>query len=121
MTARTVLVVDDSLVARMLTRHLIETARPGWTVVEATCGEDALALVAGAAPDCILLDVNMPGIGGLEAARRLREVAPLVPVALLTANIQDAIRQRAGELGVGFMSKPAAQAELVAFLDGVAA
>lgn len=118
MSAKTVLLVDDSRVARMMTRKLIEVGRPGWTVVEAACGEDALEALPAAKPDYVVLDVNMPGIGGIETARRIRALAPDLPVTLLTANIQDPVRHQAEEMGVGFLSKPVRDDALLAFLDG---
>ncbi|MGE5503822.1 MAG: response regulator [Actinomycetota bacterium] len=116
----TVLVVDDSRVARMMTRHAIESVGPGWTVAEATSGEEALALAAANAPRAALLDVNMPGINGIETARRLRQALPQVAISLLTANIQDPIRQHAEEMGIGFMTKPIHADQLKAFLDAAA-
>jgi len=116
MGAKTVLLVDDSRVARMMTRRVIEVKRPGWQVVEAASGEEALELVHTAKPDFVILDVNMPGMGGLEAARRLKELQPGLSVTLLTANIQDPVRVQAEGMGVGFLTKPVRDTELLAFL-----
>lgn len=118
MAVKTVLLVDDSRVARMMTRHLIEQAHAGWTIAEAACGEDAIALVPTANPDFVVLDVNMPGIGGLETARRLKESFPNLPITLLTANIQEPLRLQAQALDVGFLSKPVQVGALLAFLAG---
>lgn len=118
MSKKTVLLVDDSRVARMMTRKVIEHGRPGWMVVEAATGEEALAQLPEVEPDCVVLDVNMPGIGGLETAKRMRVLAPAVRITLLTANIQDPIRHQAEELGVGFLTKPVRDDALLAFLDG---
>ncbi len=118
MSGKTVLLVDDSRVARMMTRKVIEHGRPDWTVLEAASGEDALAVVAERAPDSVVLDVNMPGIGGMETARRLRVLAPELHITLLTANIQDPVRHQAEEIGVGFLTKPVRDEALLAFLDG---
>lgn len=116
MSGKTVLLVDDSRVARMMTRKVIEVNRPGWTVVEAATGEEALDQIAQARPDFVVLDVNMPGIGGLETARRIRALRPYLPITLLTANIQDPVRAQAVDLQVGFLTKPLRDAELLAFL-----
>lgn len=118
MSGKTVLLVDDSRVARMMTRKVIEHGRPGWTVVEAATGEEALALMPEVEPDYVVLDVNMPGIGGLETARRMCVLAPAVPITLLTANIQDPVRHQAEDLGVGFLTKPVRDEALLAFLGG---
>jgi CheY-like chemotaxis protein len=116
MTAKTVLLVDDSRVARMMTRKLIEHGRPGWTVVEADNGTDGVTRFKELRPDFVLMDVNMPGIDGVEAARQIKEAAPDAVVSLLTANIQAPVRQRAEEIGVGFIAKPATEDALMAFL-----
>jgi len=114
---KTVLLVDDSRVARMMTRRMIETDRPGWEIVEAATGEEALEVYSRVLPDFVILDVNMPGMGGLEAAKRLKEVYPQSVITLLTANIQDPVRDQADSLGVGFLSKPVRGDVLMAFLS----
>ena len=113
---KTVMLVDDSRVARMMTRRMIETERPGWQVVEAATGEEALDLYSRVLPDFVIMDVNMPGMGGLEATRRLRAVYPRAVITLLTANIQDPVRDQAEDMGVGFISKPVRGDVLMAFL-----
>lgn len=118
MGAKTVLLVDDSRVARMMTRKVIESAHPDWTVVEAGTGEEAIDQVVDHNPDFIVLDVNMPGMGGMETARRLREAGITAAITLLTANIQDPVRQQAEAMGVGFLNKPVREDLLLAFLDG---
>lgn len=114
---KTVMLVDDSRVARMMTRKMIETDRPGWQVVEAATGEEALELYSRVLPDFVVMDVNMPGMGGLEATRRLKAVYPQAVVTLLTANIQDPVRDQAESMGVGFIAKPVRGDVLMAFLS----
>ena len=114
----TVLLVDDSRVARMMTRKVILAERPGWTVVEAACGEEALEIYPQVNPDFVIMDVNMPGMGGMEAARRLGMATPPAAIALLTANIQTPVRMQAENMGVGFIAKPARAETLLAFLSG---
>jgi len=118
MADKMVLVVDDSRVARMMTRAAIAKLHPSWPVIEAASGEEALTAIALDRPDYILLDVNMPGMGGLETARHLRHRCPSAAISLLTANIQDPIRLQAEELGVGFMAKPLNDEALARFLAG---
>ena len=116
MSTRTVLLVDDSRVARMLTRAIVERAYPDWTVIEAADGEHALEAAGDIRPDFVVVDVNMPGIGGLETARRLRAMMPGCAITLLTANIQEPVRQQAAALGIGFLPKPVDEAAMRAFL-----
>lgn len=117
MTAKTVLLVDDSRVARMMTRRIIATAHPAWTIVEAESGEDAIEKFAAIHPDFIILDVNMPGMGGLEAAKILRATGTAARITLLTANIQEPVRLQADVIGIGFLTKPVRDELLLAFLS----
>jgi CheY-like chemotaxis protein len=105
-TARTVLIVDDSRVSRLVARQYILALHADWTVVEAANGEEALAKAPDVHPQLVLMDVNMPGMGGLACAEKLRALLPDAHISLLTANVQDATRARASEIGVGFMEKP---------------
>lgn len=116
MTSPTVLLVDDSRVARLMTRSVIEAARPGWSILEAATGAEALEMAAGATVDFVLMDVNMPGMSGLEAARLFRQRFPATPVSLLTANIQDSVRDEAARLGISYIAKPLRNELLIAFL-----
>lgn len=115
----TVLVVDDSRVSRMMARQFILSARPGWSVEDAATGEEALEKVKTVSPSLILVDVNMPGIGGLAAAEQLRALCPQAHISLVTANVQNAIRNRAAELGIGFMEKPITEARLHALIEAL--
>ena len=107
MTRKTLLIVDDSKVSRMMIRGRVQQIEPGWEVLEAGTGDEALTLIADRAPDYITMDVNMPGLTGFEAISRLRTMGCTARVAMLTANIQEASRARAAELQVHFVQKPA--------------
>lgn len=115
----TVLVVDDSRVSRMMARQFILSARPGWTVEDAATGEEALEKVKSIRPKLILIDVNMPGIGGMAAAEQLRGLCPDAHISLVTANVQNATRNRANELGIGFMEKPITEARIHALIGAL--
>ena len=108
----TILIVDDSRVSRLLSRQFILAYRPDWKIEEAATGEEALDKLDSVSPDLILLDVNMPGMGGLAAVEKLRVKQPSVNITLMTANVQDATRNRARELGVGFAEKPITEARI---------
>ncbi|KIF80933.1 response regulator transcription factor [Noviherbaspirillum autotrophicum] len=102
----TVLVVDDSRVSRMLSRQFILQKHSDWTIAEAASGEEAIDKLQSVTPDLVLLDLNMPGMGGLAAVEKIQEKCPTARITLLTANVQDAIRERAAALGIGFAEKP---------------
>lgn len=105
-TTPTVLIVDDSRVSRLVARQYILALHADWNVVEAGTGEEALAKAPEVRPQLVLMDVNMPGMGGIACAEQLRALLPDAHISLLTANVQDATRNRASEIGVGFMEKP---------------
>lgn len=102
----TVLIVDDSRLARDMVTNVIKTLKPDWTVIAATGGEDALGKVEGDGPVLAIVDYNMPGMDGLTLAERLRERFLMLPIAILTANVQDTLRRRAEDLGCWFLTKP---------------
>ena len=104
--AKTILIVDDSRVSRMMIRSFVLEKHPDWVMVEAVSGEDALEKIRTVAPHLITLDINMPGMGGFAAAEALRKECPDARIVLLTGNIQDGSRRRAEALGVGFVEKP---------------
>ena len=118
-TTKTVLVVDDSRVSRLMARQFILSKQPDWTVIEAATGEDALIQASGLSPLLILIDVNMPGMGGLAAAEQLRATCPGTHISLVTANVQYATRNRANELGIGFMEKPITEARIHSLLSAL--
>ena len=111
------LIVDDSRMSRMLIKAIITDNRPDWRVMEATTGDQAVALVDEHQPDFISMDVNMPGINGLEAAGRIRIRHPDIRIALCTANIQESTRDAAAKVGLCFVAKPITQQSIAAAID----
>lgn len=111
------MIVDDSNVSRLMIRGRFALLQPDWEVIEAASGDEAVALVASAKPDFITMDVNMPGISGFEAAEMIRKEHPQVRIAILTANIQGASREKAQQLEVKFVQKPATQAAIQQAID----
>ncbi|HJV85846.1 MAG TPA: response regulator [Noviherbaspirillum sp.] len=108
----TVLVVDDSRVSRLLSRQYILQRHPEWTIAEAASGEEAIDKLETLSPDLVLLDLNMPGMGGLAAVEKIQAKRPSARITLLTANVQDATRDKARALGIGFAEKPITEARI---------
>ena len=82
-----VVVVDDSPVFRQLVVEQVE-ATPGHELVgTAERGEDALQVVGATRPDIVLMDVRMPGIGGIEAAIRIRDAFPDVVLVFMSVDL----------------------------------
>ena len=115
-----VLVVDDSKLARMVMASAFRRIRPEWTLVETASADEALAAVSGGTVDIALIDFNMPGTDGLELAASIRKSHPGMPVAVVSANVQNEIIGRSRELNAGFIPKPLTDDALAAFLSGAA-
>jgi CheY-like chemotaxis protein len=116
----TVLIVDDSKLARIVAGKTISALQPEWQRVEAANADEALALVSERQIDVVLLDFNMPGKNGLDLAGDLRTRHPTMPIALITANVQDEIIARARALNATFVSKPMTEDGLRGFISGAA-
>jgi CheY-like chemotaxis protein len=115
-----VLIVDDSRLARMVITSALRRIQPDCELVEATSADDALAAVAAGSVDIALVDFNMPGTDGLELVAKLRKTHPHMPVAVVSANLQEEIIGRARELNAAFVAKPLTDEALAAFLSGAA-
>ena len=115
-----VLVVDDSRLARMVMASAFRRLRPDWELIEATGADEALGTIESDPVDIALIDFNMPGLDGLELVARIRERAPEMPIAVVSANLQDEIVARTRELKAAFIPKPLSDETLGAFLSGAA-
>jgi two-component system, cell cycle response regulator DivK len=103
----TILVVEDNALNLKLVRDVLRHA--GFHVVEATTGEEGVRLAEEVDPDLVLMDLQLPGIDGTEALRRLRssDRHRSVPVVALTAFAMDGDRQRAEQDGFDdYIEKP---------------
>ncbi len=116
----TVLIVDDSKLARIVAAKALAECQPDWQKVEASSAAQALEMLDEHSPDLALIDFNMAEKDGLELAAELAELRPGMPVAIITANIQDEIISRAREIGAAFVPKPVTASALEPFLSGVA-
>ena len=118
--AVTFLIVDDSKLARIVAGKAIAALQPDWTRVEAANAADALAIVADQQIDLAILDFNMPDKDGLELAAELRSSHPKMPIAVITANVQDEIIARVRELNATFVAKPVTEDAISGFISGAA-
>ena len=118
--ATAILIVDDSKLARLVAGKTIKALQPEWERLEASNAEEALAVVAARQVDVALLDFNMPGMDGLELAAALRALRPTMPLALITANVQDEVIARARAVNAAFVGKPLTEEGLRGFLSGAA-
>jgi two-component system chemotaxis response regulator CheY len=91
--AKNILIVDDSRLSRLLLKAVIDDILPGSAITEADSADNALDLAKDVkAFDISIIDFNMPGRTGLELYAALASVVDIEKKALLTANLQDAIR-----------------------------
>jgi two-component system invasion response regulator UvrY len=108
------LVVDDHPVVRRGVRELLAESFPECEVVEAATGEEAVRTVAEGSWDLVVLDLAMPGRGGLDALKGIRNHWPRLPVLVLSAHAEDQYALRALRAGAsGYVSKQSASDELV--------
>lgn len=113
---RKILVVDDSGLARRLTRKILEEL--GHEVEEAPDGAEALEKYALGNHDAVILDMLMSGMYGLEVLQKLRELNPSLPVVIASADIQRSTRDLVKEAGAfAMINKPVNKDELADILD----
>ena len=103
----TVVVIDDSEEYRLIVRGLLRSVHDVTTFVgDAASGAEGLTLVRRERPDMVITDLVMPGLDGIELARRIRLELPKTKIILMSADIEDAYRLMASDSGAdAFVSK----------------
>lgn len=116
-----ILIADDSPVVRKSIRRLLET-NPEWEVCgEAANGQEAIDQAMVLTPDIIVLDLVMPVMDGLQAARRMAVIAPKIPTVMLTMYASDQLRTEASEVGVQSVISKSQSTSLVETIDALLA
>jgi len=118
--AITVLIVDDSKLARIVAGKTLAALQSEWERVEAGNAQEALEVLRERKIDLAMIDFNMPDRDGLELAAEIRTIDPTMPIAVITANIQDEVIARAREVNATFVSKPLTEDGLRGFISGAA-
>jgi len=114
------LLIDDHAIVRAGLRRLLASL-PQLEIIEAANGRDALGLVHSEQPEFVVLDLNLPGIGGFELLRRILTERSVTRIMVLSMHVEAHIAARAMQAGArGYMSKNAAPAELLKGLRIVA-
>jgi two-component system, cell cycle response regulator DivK len=114
MLGERVLIVEDNGKNMKLVRDVLQAT--GYSTLEATTGEEAVELALSQAPALVLMDVQLPGIDGVEALERMRqnERTASIPVLALTAQAMSGDRERFLEAGFdGYLAKPVDVRELI--------
>lgn len=116
---RGVLIVDDARLMRTMLRGIV--TRAGWAVVgEAADGDEAVRLYFQVRPDAVTMDILMPRVDGLTAARQILERDPAARIVMITSVGQEDIMRRCIELGaVDFIIKPLQEDRILAALRRV--
>jgi two-component system KDP operon response regulator KdpE len=114
----TVLIVDDERSIRLSLRTILSGL--GYAIVEAARGEEALSLARTAQFDVVLLDINMPGIGGIDVCRVMRRNSSRLPIVMLTVQGSEDRKVEALDAGADdYITKPFQLRELIARLRAV--
>ena len=122
MSALKILIADDHDIVRTGMKALLED-QPGWQVVaEAGTGRQAVEKAKLTTPDVVVLDVTMPELNGLEAARQIKKALPNIEILILTVHESEQIASEVLKVGArGYILKSDAGRELVAAVKSVAA
>lgn len=117
-----ILLIEDDELFRLGLRVRLEKEEGFEVVAEAEDGETALELVKGLTLDIVILDIGLPGIGGIETCRQLRQLHPLLPILVLTSHSEKVPITRMIEFGArGYCLKGAPSETLILALRSVAA
>jgi len=107
-------IVDDHELVRTGIIRILGDVSDIEVVAEASSGEEAVQMVKTHRPDVVLMDVNMPGIGGIEATRKLTQIYPDLKVIVVTIHVDDPFPSRMLQAGaVGYLTKGCAVDEMV--------
>jgi two-component system, NarL family, invasion response regulator UvrY len=93
------LVVDDSELVRKGLRRVLQS-KPGWEVCEASDGESAVEMFKAQSPDVVIMDLQMPGLNGIETSAKILAIEPAAKIVMFTQHASGALEQHAREMGV---------------------
>ena len=122
MAGELILVVEDNEKNRKLVRDVLTFK--GYTIIEAETGEEGVRLAVERLPKLVLMDIQLPGIDGIEALRRIRahDATRAVPIIAVTASAMDRDRQQIMAAGFdGYQSKPLNVKEFIAAVEAILA
>jgi DNA-binding NarL/FixJ family response regulator len=116
-----ILIADDHDLMRRGVKSLLQS-HPGWEVcAEAHTGREAVSKAEETKPDIVIMDISMPELNGIEAARRVRKVAPNAEVLILSVHYSDQLIREILDAGVrGYMIKSDSDRDLVAAVETLA-
>ena len=113
-----IMIVDDSKVSRMILKKTISEITSDVTIIEASNADEAVEKLSSEEIEAAILDFHMPGLNGLDLAEKLINLQPALVITMLTANIQNEIKDRAKALNIGYLAKPVNKAKIETFIMG---
>jgi two-component system invasion response regulator UvrY len=109
-----ILLVDDHELVRTGVNKILNEVKGFKVIDECETGEDAIKFCRMTEPDVILMDMDMPGMGGLEATKKILRLAPEVKIIILTAHTEDPFPTKVMKIGAaGYLTKGAAPNEMI--------
>jgi len=116
-----ILLVDDHDLVRAGLKRILEDVKNIKVIGEACTGEEAIQMVRLRKPDVVIMDVNMPGIGGLETTRKILQIDANIKVIVVTVHVEEPYPTRLLEAGAaGYLTKSCAVDEIVVAIQSVA-
>ena len=116
-----ILLVDDHDLVRAGLKRILEDVNNIKVIGEACTGEEAIQMVRLRKPDVVIMDVNMPGIGGLETTRKIMQIDANIKVIVVTVHVEEPYPTRLLEAGAaGYLTKSCAVDEIVMAIQAVA-
>ncbi|WP_221030511.1 response regulator [Actomonas aquatica] len=113
-------IVDDSMFMRRMVRSAVKECFPAAELLEYGDGQAAIEQLPAESPDLILLDLLMPRLNGQDTLAQLRALGVKSPIIVVTADVQQSVRDRVRELGAqGFIQKPITYEKLKTVLGEV--
>jgi len=113
-----ILIVDDSLFQRRIIGAPLKAN--GFEVLEAVDGKEGLEKIIIEKPDLVLLDILMPEKDGIDVLKELKKTKKLIPVIMLTSDVQDSTRDTCLGLGAqAFLNKPVKAEELIPVISSI--
>jgi DNA-binding NarL/FixJ family response regulator len=110
----TILIAEDHGAVRKTLRDWLEVEFPQCRVIEASSGEDAVALARTESPHLAVMDIRLPGMSGIEATRQIKAISPSVQVVMLTIHEDDSYRADATAAGASaYVEKQAMHTKLI--------
>ena len=115
-----VLLVDDHDLVRIGIKRLLEDANGITVIQESSNGEEAVQYCRNNPVDIVLMDVNMPGIGGIEATKKILRYSPDIKVIVLTVHVEEPFPTKVMQIGAsGFLTKSTPPAEMIQAIKAV--